>query len=254
MCFTVTPVECGSKCTCHYNQSHKANVFSCIGPQYTQLPHTIPHYTNWMIFDNTKITDLCGEFPYLWLPSNVTYISFKHSHIQTICQETLSTILHNASLTWLDLSDNNMSKIPIEFSTENNIEKLWLEGNPIFCDCSMTWMTGWLQNRGKQTVQNSDHIICARGREVGKPIYFLEPHDMDCYNSQGGMWIAIGTIGGLIVLMVLATGPVARYIDIRWFVYHRFGILIGNPDENDLIAKMEFDAFLSYRLEHTVQH
>ncbi len=73
---------------------------------------------------------------------------------------------------------------------------------------------------------------------------------MGCYDSQTGMWIAIGTIGILIILMVLAVGPFIRYVDPRWFVYKRFGILIGNPDENEIIDRMEFDAFLSYRSEN----
>ena len=203
-----------------------------------------------MQFYDTNITELCGEYTYLQKPSNVTYISFKHSQIQSSCREILNLILHKSGVKWLDLSYNNLSKLPIEVSSSNNVKKLWLEGNPIFCDCEMTWMIDWLENGGKHIVQNSESIICAHGREVGKPIYLLKPYDMGCYDNQAGMWIAIGTIGILIVLMVLAVGPFIRYVDLRWFVYKNFGILIGNPDKNEMIDRMEFDAFLSYRLEH----
>ena len=61
------------------------------------------------------------------------------------------------------------------------------------------------------------------------------------------MWIAIGAIGILIILMVLAFGPVIHYIDMRWFVYKKFGVLIGNPDKNEFVNMMEFDGFLSFR-------
>ncbi len=177
----------------------------------------------------------------------MTYISFKGSKMQSICRKTLDLIFDNSGVKWLDLSHNNISRVPTEFSSTNNVQKLWLEGNPIFCDCEITWLIDWLGNAGKHVVQNSESITCAQGREVGKPIYLLKPYDMGCYRSQAGMWIAIGTIGILIVLMVLAVGPVTRYIDLRWFVYKRLGILIGNPDENEVIDRMEFDAFLSYR-------
>ena len=241
------PVHCGPECTCHYDQSNRSNVFNCSGPTHTVIPHNIPNYTDWMLFDNTDITELCGEYLYLDSPSNVTFISFKHSQIHTICQETLDTILHNSRVKWLDLSYNKMSKIPSGFQEINHIMKLWLQGNPIFCDCAMTWMIDWLENGGKWIVQNYEYITCARGREVGKPIYLLKPYNMGCYDNQAGMWIAIGTTGILIVLMVLAVGPFIRYVDLRWFVYKKLGILIGNPDENEDIDRMEFDAFLSYR-------
>ena len=242
-----TPVYCGPNCICHYEQSSRSNVFNCTGLNHTQLPQVIPDYTDWMLIEMTNIKEVCGEYSYLWLPSNVTYISFKHSQIQTICQETLNTILHNSSVKWLDLAYNNMTKVPTEMSRTNNVQKLWLQGNPIFCNCEMTWMIDWLANRGKRIVQNSENIICGHGQEIGKPIYLLQPYDMDCYNSKAGMWIAIGTSGMLLTLMVLAVGPFIRFVDIRWFVYKKFGILIGDPDEKEIVDKMEFDAFLSYR-------
>ncbi len=200
-----------------------------------------------MLFDNTNITELCGKYSYLQMPSNVTYISFKGSQIQSMCRDTLDLILDNSSVKWLDLSYNNMSKVPAEFSSVDNVEKLWLEGNPISCDCEMTWMIDWLGNEGKHIVHNSESIICAQGREVGKPIYLLKPYNMGCYNIQPGIWISLGTTGVVIVLMVLAVGPLIYYVDLRWFVYKRFGILIGNPDTNEKIERMEFDAFLTYR-------
>ncbi len=246
-CITATPQDCGLECSCHYNQYIRSNVFNCSGPQHKQLPQVIPDYTNWMLFDKTNIKELCGEYSYLQRPSNVTYISFKGSQIQSMCRETLDLILDNSNVKWLDLSYNNMSKVPTEFSSVNNVEKLWLKGNPIFCECEMTWMIDWFRNPGKQIVQNPESITCAHGRDVGKPIYLLEPYNMDCYNSQAGMWIALGVTLGMIVLMVLAVGPFIRYVDLRWFVYKKFGYLFGNPDENEDIDRMEFDAFLTYR-------
>ena len=193
------------------------------------------------------MTEICGEYTYISFPSNVTYIDLKHTKIRTFCSKTLNGILHNSSVKWLDLSYNNISKMPIEFSTANNIEKLWLEDNPIFCDCEMIWMIDWLGNEGKHIVQNSERITCVHGKEVGKPVYLLRPYDMDCYNGQAGMWIAVGTISIMIIFMVFALGPIVHYVDLRWVVYKKFGILIGNPDENEIIDKMQFDAFLSYR-------
>ncbi len=243
---------CGDDCRCYYNQSFKTNVFVCSGPRYTQLPTIVPNLTNWMLLDGTNIKKLSGDYPYLQssTPDNtMSYISLKHANIQAICPQTLNSILHKSSVKWLDLSYNNMTELSTEFSKPSNIEKLWLKGNPIYCYCQMSWMVNWLGNRGKRIVQDLEDITCVHGMEVGNPIYSLRPYDMGCYPKQVGMWIAIGIIGGLITLMVLAVGPVTRYIDVRWFVYKYFGKLVGNPDENEdqRIMNMQYDAFLTFR-------
>ncbi len=127
------------------------------------------------------------------------------------------------------------------------MQKIWLQGNPIFCNCEITWMIEWLGNYGRRVVQGVENIICAKGMKVGKPIYLLKPYNMGCYDEKAGMWIAIGTIGGLITLMVLAVAPISRYMDFRWLLYRNLGILVGNPDENEDLNILQYDAFLSYR-------
>ncbi len=221
-------------------------MLNCSGSQYIELPPVIPNYTDWMLFENTNLTKICGVYPYITISSNVTYISLKHSQIQTICPETVDRIGKNSSVKWLDLSYNNMSKLPHGLSSAKNIEKLWLEGNPLFCDCEMTWMIDWLSNSGKEIVQNLDTITCAYGKEIGKPIYLLKPYDMGCYHSQTAMFIVICTVAMMIVIMVFVLGLIVHYVDIRLVVYKKFGVLIGNPDVNEKIDEMEFDAFLSY--------
>ena len=243
----MTPLKYNNDCSCHYNQSYRSNVFRCFGLYVLRLPDVVPKYTNWMLFDNTNIRQLCGNnhsYTYLLRPSNVTYISLRHSNIQRICLEILKIILHNSSVKWLDLSFNKLAHLSHEFSSMNMIEKLYLEGNPIYCFCGMAWMTQWI--RVSNYVQHKAAISCVQGLEIGKPIYTLDMQAMGCPPSTPGIWVVIISVVGFLMAIVLISAMVVYCLDFRWLVYRNLGILVGNPDENEDIEALQFDAFLSY--------
>lgn len=256
--FSVKGTPCGNNCQCHYNLIHRTNIFTCNGPQYTELPATVPDFTQWIYFENTQMSQLCGSYPYLARPQNmssntITSLSLKPGKINHVCDNTLHDILHYSTMESLNLAWNNLQQIPIIFNvTIGNLNKLWLGGNPIKCNCDMLWLISWLNSTmisGRRLVQDYQDVICSGGRLDGIPVYKLTRVQMGCYPKPVATWTIVlsGVIGGLALLSVIAALMIHRkWNAVRWLVYQRFDKLLGNPDRNENLENTEFDAFLSY--------
>ena len=251
-------LPCGQDCKCNYNITQRANIFTCSGPNYTALSETVPEFTNWIEFENTKITGLCGSYAYLKKPmSNITNLNLFAGQIEFLCDETIEEILYNSNIKSINLAKNNLKRIPKQFNEttswkRHNLEKLWLGGNPVQCDCDMLWLISWLNNTrvsGNRLVQDYQDVICKGGNVDGIPVYKLTRVQMGCYPEKVAMWIIIvsSVVGGLLLISVIVAILIHRkWNAVRWIIYKNFDKLLGNPDRNEDIQNTEFDAFLSY--------
>ena len=248
------PVPCGNKenCTCYHNEVEKLNVSKCSGPLHTNINDVIdniPNGTNWLILDNTTITELCGLHDSL--NESVTHLSLMHSDLNHICDDTLDMIL--ATVTSLNLKGNKLNQMsPRLNSRTSNLTELWLGGNPIHCDCSMTWMIDFLTNSslpsGNNLVKDNTSVVCTDPVYYGTPVYMLNPVNMGCHpNSNKPIWIEIevaGSFAGGVILILLMYHKRTR---IRWIWFKYTDRLIGAANKGDDLSGIEYDAFLSYR-------
>ncbi len=246
--FSVTPLPCGNQCTCNYNQHNGINVFTCSGEYHTQLPPQVPVFTSWIIIQNTNITQLCGIYPYLNKPTNMSYLSITFGPLWNFCDDTLEQILHKSSIKWLNIMNNNISKVPFALSSaSDHLDRLWMKGNPLVCNCGMIWLIDWLSGHGKYIVRDYQDVTCEKGKEIGKPVYLLKPvEEMGCTQGNDKL-IFLAIFGAITVLSVAMLVPLIRYLDMRWFVYQNFGTFLGDPDANENIDVLQYDAFLSFR-------
>ncbi len=221
---------------------------------YTALPNVVPDLTQWINFRNTNMTNLCGVYNYLKGPkSDITVLNFDASKIDLLCQDALEEILNNSNIQSLILSKNRLRRIPNVFNfTMGKLQKLCLGGNPIRCDCSMLWLIPWLNSTrvtGKRLVQDYKDVICTGGLWDGTPVYNLDKVKMGCYPKQIPRWIIMvsSTIGAVALTSVVVILTVWwKRNAIRWIIYKNFDKLIGNPDENENLENVEFDAFLAF--------
>ncbi len=231
--------------------------------KYTKLPKTAPSFTNWMDIEHNGITRLCGKYDYMKRPSNITHINLYSGQIDFICEETLNEIFYNSEVRFLNLAKNKFKVISRKFNEtgwekSNYLQKLWLGGNPVQCDCNMLWLISWLNNTrvsGQRLVQDYQDVICTGGEWDGIPVYKLNQVKMGCYPDKVATWIIVvsSAIGGLILITVIIVITVYQHwILVRWWMYKHFDKLIGNPDKMEDLTGMEYDAFLSYRLTITI--
>ena len=88
------------------------------------------------------------------------------------------------NLRWLNLAQNNLTKVPMEIQDLIHLEKLWLSGNPFDCNCEMTWMIDNTKTpSGEHVVVDFKDVECHNDLMEGKPIYKLQSVNMGCSDS-----------------------------------------------------------------------
>ena len=156
------------------------------------------------------------------------------------------------------MANNRLTKIPSNFQELPFLEKVWLSGNPFHCDCSMTWMIGWLNNfttsAGEHIVQDYQDLRCHSGAATKMPIYKLNEIILGCYPKgltiMQKVLIGAGSGTGGLIIIVLLILFIKRSRALQFFIYRlniksMLGIINNQEDEN--VEDKEYDAFLSYR-------
>ena len=167
---------------CFYNRTTRKNVQNCSSLNLENLPLNLPNFTDWFILENNDIRNLHRFHTYL---AKISFFNLKGNKISCITTLFLRNLSESKSLKWLDLSDNNLKHLPPEVQELTNLEKIWLRGNPIHCDCDMTWMINWINKfipkTGERLVVDYAQVKCHSGEMHGKPIYQLNKVDLGCY-------------------------------------------------------------------------
>ena len=236
----------------------RKNIQNCSSLNLHDLPSSVPNFTDWLILENNDVKNLNSFRMYLGTISFLNVRQNKISSISTSFQENLS---ESKSLKRFDLSDNNLKRLPPEIQELTNLEKIWLSGNPIHCDCDMTWLIDWINNfttgnYRKHVVRDYAQLKCHTGKMRGKPIYQLNQVDMGCYphdwTIQQKLIVGLSvSIGCIIIVAMVIIGLYSRRG--RFFMYYYLKMdTIPRDDKNEDLEDIEYDAFFCYRSVRTV--
>ena len=189
---------------------------------------------------NGNLTKLCRTFAYF---KTLKGMGLRNNNITRICKSFAETLEQGY----------------LEINKKSKLEMIWLSENPFHCDCSMTWMIGWLNNF---TTPDKQHIIrdyqqirCHTGLMKEKPIFVLNAVDMGCFPSKWTIWQKVGVglgagVAGLVILGLTAL-VIKRSRDIQFFFYYYFKwcTCFGVPrdDKKEKVQDLLHDAYLSYR-------
>ncbi len=165
-----------------------------------------------------------------------------------ICPDTLGQIMDKSGVTSLDLRNNRLSQLPQVLESYTHLQiKVWLKGNILKCSCQMIWLVDWLASDGKYIVQDYDEVTCGQGGQIGQQIYLLKPLEMGCFPRNTSLFITMILLGGVVTFLMITMGLIVRSTDFRWLIYRNLGQLVGDPDKNEDLDVMIFDAFVSFR-------
>ena len=231
------------------------NVYNCSSRTSGTLPSTIPNFTDWIIIRNSNINrlDTTGYF------GRITLLDLISNKISVISNQFLEEMHESKSITKLDLRQNALNTLPQNMQKLYNLREIWLSGNPIHCECSMTWMIGWLNNfttsTKNDTVVDFKELKCASGLMKGNHIYKLNDVAMGCFPSKWMVWQKI-TIGVAAAFSFTLVGVLTIYVikksrDLNFFFYYycKWCVCISVPkdDPREDVSKVNYDAYLSYR-------
>ena len=258
--FAAVPIICQSPpqclCYCYYHLYHESNIYNCSSTKVKSLPSSVPHSTDWLVMKSDPITKLSASYGYL---DRLKFLNLENSNIRSISKTFLHSLQRNRNLTWINLAGNKLVSLPQKVQDLVLLEKVWLGGNPFHCDCSMTWMIGWLNNF---TSQYGNHVIvdykfvkCASGLMVGRAICNLNKVDMGCFPRKWTIWqkvgVGIGAAVATLIILALTVVIIKRSRDIKFFFhyYFKWWTCFGVPkdDTDEDLSGIEYDAYLSYR-------
>ena len=108
--FSVNPQPCGNHCKCHFIQD-TGNMFDCSSRKLDQLPTStaIPCKTDFLDFSENTIGSMCGNHAYI---KSMSGLNLSGNQIKYICEDVTAYILKSSSIKLLDLSRNNLTKLP----------------------------------------------------------------------------------------------------------------------------------------------
>lgn len=174
-----------------------------------------------------------------------------NSRVHSFCPQFLDT-LSKMHLEVLDLSGNNLTKLPRKFEDIHFANSIFLSNNNFTCDCDIIWMIDWFNNfttsKGERIVKDFKEVRCHTGQKVGTPIYLLDSVKLNCFPPEFAVWkiAVIVSVGALLLLsMLVAVVVIKRSREVRWIIYKNFNKLVKAKDD-DNVDELEFDAFLSF--------
>ena len=200
-----------------------------------EMPGTVLLGTNQFILKNNKIRKLCKFFEHI---TDLQIIDFRNNNISSVCETFANKVREgrNATSPW------------------NQLDEIWLSGNPFHCNCSMTWMVGWLNNfttsNGEHVIVDYENFTCKSGMVIGKPIHLLNEVNMGCFPSKWTTWqkagVGIGTSAAIIIFIITLVAT-KRSREVKFLLYYHFKLnTIPDDDKNVNLDNIKYDAFFCF--------
>ena len=213
------------------------NVYNCSSEFATELPASVPTFTNELVVYKTNLTNLCQVVPYI---SSLSFLDVRRNNISKICKSFAQNLGYNL------VENKNRS---------SQLRRVMLSENPFSCNCDIIWMIKWLSNfttEERHVIADYRNIKCSGGLMNGKHIYLLNPIDMGCFPSKWTFQqkIGVGLGAGLAILMIIGLTflVIKRSRDIRFFLFYYCKCFhVPGDERNEPLQNMSNDAYLCYR-------
>ncbi len=223
--FSAKQHSCGP-CFCYFDIKSENNIFNCSHMPLSRFP-PLPANTQTLLLTDTKLKEVTVK------------------NIEQINEVGSVKIIH--------FDDNFIRTMPKQIESIENVDEIYLGGNPFLCDCDMTWMIGWLKRRvnstGNSLVGDIRNTKCDSGKYNGLPIYLLSDVLLGCYpHSLTTLQKVAIAIGALVTVLIfsLITVAVKKSKEVKFLLFYYLRLKTLPKDKGEDVKNKEYDAFFCY--------
>ena len=204
------------------------------------------------LVEDNSIPNLRKPFNYL---NVTTYLNLKNNLVSSLANSFITALNQSEKLAWL----NKLTSLLQNIQMLRNMEQIWLSDNPFYCDCEMTWMTGWLNNfttsSGRHVIVDYQELKCHSGMMLGQPIYILDKVNMGCFLSkltkEEKIFIGLGSELTIVINISLIIGMALRSREFKFLIHYYLKLdTVPKDDKDENVDNKEYDAFFCYRYKH----
>ena len=180
-----------------------------------EIPQNLPNYTDWLLISGNNISSFNQEILQNSFLPYITKLDISDNRFDNISNEFID-LFTCSRLSFLDISNNNLTMLPSNIQNISSLRDLRLTGNSFQCNCENFWMKDWLNN--SIIIEHFTNITCTKPGLSGEEIRMIDmnPKDMDCpVPTILTNWWKI--LGNVIILNVL---------NIILYVPHKGGVMI----------------------------
>ena len=155
------------------------------------MPNSLPEHTNWLLLSGNNFTSLNTlSLQNTELLQYLTKLDLHGSKIRNVSSKMFDIFVENNNLTYLDLSNNELTILPENMQNLSSLQTLKITGNKFKCSCDNIWMKDWLLNE-TDLIEDYENVLCQMTSGKWIPIVKMDKVDMGCIPSESfSAWIA----------------------------------------------------------------
>ncbi|XP_054830249.1 toll-like receptor 7 [Eublepharis macularius] len=192
---------------------------------------------------SNQLTIVCSELS--TCSRTLKKLTLRHNRIKKLANNFLRGVFQ---LRYLDLSFNKIRTIRDSSFPENvtnNLDKLFLNGNPFKCDCDIVWLAWWINRTNVTIPRLATDVTCAGpGAWKGKSVVLLDLDTCELDYSQTLCCVSASIIMSLMMLMVTSH----LYFWDVWYIYHLCTAKIKGY-KRLFSSEVLYDAFVAYDIK-----
>ena len=167
-------------CRCYTDIHTRAIVADCSNLDLVEIPENLPNYTDWLIVSENNISSLNQEILQTSVFPHLTKLDIRSNSLDNISNEFEVFTCCSSRLSFIDISNNNLTTLPRNIMNISSLRNLQLGGNSFKCICDNFWMKDWLNNSG--IVENYTNITCTMSKADAKEIRIIDmdPEEVGC--------------------------------------------------------------------------
>ncbi|XP_060576201.1 protein toll-like [Ruditapes philippinarum] len=238
----INVTDCPRLCICYVRYDFSSYIVDCRNINMSILPLVMPKVPLEVWFKNTGLLKLDQRDNLV----NVSVLDISENKLARI-QPLTAPMLQNVNV--LNIEYNYFTSLPVQIRY-TNIKSLYLDGNPLKCDCHTKWMIDWLHDRS-YPVMDWNAIQCTDNAKrvntfVTTPDSVFVCQEIETPSIAEHVVFPSTIIGSFVfIILILSLTIYFQRFTVRVLLYMIFGIRLCYRLDNDH-GDVKYDSVVIY--------